>query len=123
MTGVAKQIAAILTRHGVPTDSDKGLRVLDDFYGRFHDDILNYQSTVIAELLNNVRWGIHDYLMPEYLRAKVPDSLDPIKYSFKFPEGISHEFGRFCYEALMNSVRRKPCMERFVANRTFKTRY
>ncbi len=123
LTRVAKRLADILDRHGVTSDLAKALRVLDDFHARFHDDIFNYHSTVIAELLNNFRWGIHDYLSPEHIRAKVQDASDPIKYSYRFPEDVSNDFTRFCYWDLMNSVRRKPYMERFIANSVFKLRY
>jgi hypothetical protein len=123
LTGAAKRLAAILNRHGVQADMAKALLLLDDFYERFHDDIFNYHSTVIAELLNNVCWGLHDYLSPEYLRAKVSDASDPIKYCYNFPKHVSNDIVKCCYVDLMNWVRRKPCMERFIANSLFKLRY
>lgn len=123
LTGAAKRLAKILGPQGITVDSVKALRILDDFYERFHVDIFNYHSTVIAELLNNVRWGIHDYLTPEYLRAQIQDASDPIKYSYRFPQNVSDDFGTSCYWDLMNSVRRKPYMERFIASSVFKLRY
>jgi hypothetical protein len=52
LTGAAKKLRTILERHGVWVDDVKAVTVLNDFYERFHDDIFNYHSTVIAELLN-----------------------------------------------------------------------
>jgi len=123
LTGAAKRLVDILSRHGVTVDPVEGLKVLDDFYQRFHHDIFNYHSTVIAELLNNVRWGIHDYLTPAYLKAYVQDANDPMKYSYRFPTDVSDDFGKSCYWDLMHSVRRKPYMKRFIASSLLKLRY
>lgn len=123
LTGAAKRLEAILRRHNVMAGPVKALHVLDDFYDRFHEDIFEYHSTVISELLNNVRWGIHDYLSPKYLGAKVQDASDPTKYSYRYPEYVSDDFARSCYWDLMNAVRRKPYMERFIANSVFKMGY
>jgi hypothetical protein len=121
LTGAAKRLDGILRRHGVTVGYVKALDVLDDFYVRFHEDIFEYHSTAIAELLNDVRWGVHDYLCPEYLRAKVQDVSDPIKH--RCPEDVSNDYAKSCYWGLMNMVRRKPYMERFIANSSFKEGY
>jgi hypothetical protein len=122
LTG-AGRLSEILQRHDVHVDSKKVLYVLDDFYKRFHEDILEYQATVITELLNNARWGIHHYLYPEYLQAKIQDTPDSIKYSFRFPQDVTDGFVKTCYWELMNSVRRKPNMEPFIADSLWKRRY
>lgn len=123
LTGAAKRLDEILCRHGVTVGYVKPLHVLDDFYVRFHEDIFEYHSTVIAELLNNARWGIHDYLSPEYLGEKVQDANDPTKYSYRYPEDLSDDFAKSCYRDLMNTVRRKPYIERFTANSVWKQGY
>ena len=123
LTGAAKRLDEILRNHNVTVDSFNTLHVLDDFYVRFHEDIFEYHSTVIAELLNNVRWGIHDYLTPEHLGARVQDANDPTKYFYKYPEDVTDVFARSCYWNLMSTVRRGPYMERFIANSLFKLRY
>ena len=123
LTGAAKRLDEILCRHGVTVGYVKALHVLDDFYVRFHEDIFEYHSTVITELLNNIRWGIHDYLSPEYLRAKVQNDSDPTKYSYRYPNAVLDDFAKSCYWDLMNTVRRKPYMERFTANSLWKQGY
>jgi len=123
LTGAAKRLDEVLRRHDVTVGYVKALHVLDDFNVRFHEDIFEYHSTVIAELLNNVRWGIHDYLSPGYLGAKVQDACDLTKDSYRYPEDVSDDFARSCYRDLMSSVRRKPNMERFIANSSFKLGY
>ena len=123
LTRTAVRLVNILGRNGFCIDSVKALHLLDDFYERFHNDIFTYHSTVITELLNNVRWGIHDYLHLEYVDAKRQDRTDPIRYSYRFPEDLVDDFARSCYWDLMNSVRRGPYLERFIANSLFKQRY
>ena len=123
LTGAAKRLDEILRRHGVTVGYVKALHVLNDFYARFHEDIFEYHSTVITELLNNIRWGIHDYLSPEYLGAKVQDAGDPIRYSYRYPDSVSDDFAKSCYWDLMNMVQRKPYMERFTANSLWKQGY
>jgi hypothetical protein len=123
LTGAGRKLGKILQHHNVIVDSKKVLYVLGDFYKRFHEDILEYQATVITELLNNVRWGIHHYLYPEYLQAKIQDIPDSILYSFRFPQDVTDDFVKTCYWELMNSVRRKPNMEPFIADSSWGRHY
>jgi len=123
LTGAGKRLREILQDHDVIVDSKKVLYLLGDFYKRFHEDILEYQATVITELLNNVRWGIHKYLYPEYFQAKIQDTPDSITYSFRFPQDVTDDFVKTCYWELMNSVRRKPNMEPFIADSLWKRHY
>jgi len=121
--GAAKRLREVLQRHNVRVNSNKVLHVLGDFYERFHEDIFTCQATVITELLNNVRWGIPHYLHPEYLQAKIQDPTDSIQYSYRFPQDVSDDFVKTCYWDLMNSVRRKPNMEPFIADSVVKGLY
>jgi hypothetical protein len=61
----------ILSRSNVSVDLDEAMLALEDFYRWFHDDILNYHASAIAEFLNNIRWGIYEYLQPEFHRSIV----------------------------------------------------
>ena len=45
------------------------LLALADFYERFHTDVLNYHGSTLVEFLNNIRWGIHYYLHPQYKQS------------------------------------------------------
>ncbi len=62
---------------------------LGDFYERFHTDILNYHSSTIAEFLNNIRWGIYEYLQPEFRRSIVWEESNPRKYRYTVVSRIS----------------------------------
>jgi len=123
LTGAGSRLIEILQQHNVNVDSEKVLHLLGDFYRRFHEDILEYQVTVITELLNNVRWGIHLYLHPEYLQATTQDTPDATKDSSRFPQDVTDDFVKTCYWELMSSVRRKPNMEQFIADSSWERRY
>ena len=80
--GVAEELRKALSESNVSIELDDALLAMADFYERFHTDILNYHGSTIAEFLNNIRWGIYEYLQPEFRRSIVWESskseVDPI---------------------------------------------
>jgi hypothetical protein len=120
---VADRLAAILTRNGAPTDSTQALLALPEFEERFHRDILIYHTSTIAELLNNVRWGIQEYLSDEFLRAHRLGSGDPPMETYDIPAFVENDFPKRCYWDLMNAVRMRPFVARFEADPMLKLRY
>jgi hypothetical protein len=81
--GVAEELQQMLAAGGASVELEDAMLALGDFYERFHTDILNYHSSTIAEFLNNIRWGIYEYLQPEFRRSIVweggDDCSEPIK--------------------------------------------
>lgn len=114
LTGKAKTLALLLKRNGVEVSFLDSLQALDDFQTRFQEDIFTYHSSTMAGLLNDVRWGMHIYLRPEFQRAFIPpvSEADP-RYSFDEPEALTTGFTRDRYWDLMNSVRSEPWIEPF----------
>jgi hypothetical protein len=53
--------------------------------------------TYLIELLNNIRWGIHEYLLPEYHQSYTPEGGNPPMYSYKYPEGVIGKFAQDRY--------------------------
>jgi len=123
LTRVARKVKELLGQHNIELTPVDAIDVLDDLYERFHDDILNYHSSTLVPLLNDIRWGIHTYLKPEYQRSYRKDPDDEIRYSYDMPPGIVHTIAQSCYWDLMNSVRRQPCVKPFRASRYLKYRY
>ncbi len=123
LTIVSKRIIEILKRSEVDISFRDSLLVLEDFYERFHDDILIYHGSNLTEMLNNIRWGIQRYLMPEFNRAYKKDSSDRLRYSYEYPEKIKDSFARSCYWGLMNSIRREPNFKKFKSTKWLKLRY
>jgi len=121
--GVAKRLQSILADSGRSVSLDEALLSLPDFYERFHGDILIYLSSHICEFLNNIRWGIYTYLLPEYVTSCHRTDENPAGYSFRVPPEIHSSYARGCYWDLMNYVRSKPYMERFTVPHIFKTHY
>jgi hypothetical protein len=121
--GVAEELRDILVKSGVHVSVDDTIPAFEDFYARFHDDILNYHSSTIAEFLNNIRWSIYEYLQPEYRRSLVWDSRNPPKYHYIYPTTVVSELARYCYLEIMNDVRTQPYMRRFGVSKYLKLRY
>lgn len=120
---VAEDLKNILAKSGVEVDIEEALFALSEFYERFHDDILAYHTSTIAEFLNNIRCGIYYYLEPEFKRSIVWESKDPPRYHYTYPEDVSSDFAKTCYWDLMNEVRSKPYMRKFEVTKWLKLRY
>ena len=121
--GVAKDLQCLLAAQGVPVELEAALLALDNFYEWFHDHVLNYHGSTIAEYLNNIRWGIHEYLRPEFNRSIVWESREPPMYKFTYPVAVTSRFGQENYWALMNLVRAEPYMRKFQVTKWRKLRY
>jgi hypothetical protein len=121
--GVAEELKEVISQSGVSVDLDDALLALSDFYERFHTDILNYHASMIAEFLNNIRWGIYEYLQPEFQRSIVWESCDPPKCHYTYPKGVTSRFAEECYWELMNEVRSPPYVRRFQVAKGLKLRY
>lgn len=122
LTRVARDVRSILERSGMSICREESMLVLDDIFAKFHEDTLNYHGSWLAEMLNNIRWGMHEYLLPEFNRAIQYGRNDPMKYEYEVPDAIGTKFGRSCYWKLMNNIRRKPCMPRFKTTNYLKLR-
>ena len=96
---------------------------LSDLYDRFHSDVLAYHASTLAEFLNNIRWGIYEYLRPAYGESFSWAGDGPPNYRFAFPSDVEHPYARQVFWDLMNAVRSKPCMGRFRVTRWLKLRY
>jgi len=121
--GVAEELRKTLYESGVSIDLDDALLALADFYERFHTDILSYHGSTIAEFLNNIRWGIYEYLQPEFRRSFAWESESPPMYGYTYPEGVMTRFAKECYWGIMNEIHTPPYVRRFQTTRWLKLRY
>ena len=99
---------------------------VENFFEWFFNDIFIYHSSQIAEFLNNIRWAIFEYLQPEYRRSwHLTDKATPDlqRYGYHFPSEINEPVARAMYWNVMNRVRAKPWIHRFVVSDSFKRRY
>lgn len=124
LTRKSEQLRRLLAGNGIDIQWGDALGALDDFHAKFHTDVLAYHSTTLAELLNNLRWAIHEYLTPEFHRSyKPPESVDTYKYGYDVPAAISNKYATDRYWDAMNSVRGKPWVPKFTAARYLKGKY
>ncbi|MFC1761187.1 hypothetical protein ACFL6U_03805 [Planctomycetota bacterium] len=121
--GVAKELQETLEASKVVVDLEEAMLALADFYEKFHADLLNYHSSTIIEFLNNIQWGIYDYLLPEFRRSIVHEGGNPPMYRFTYPKDITNTFAKQCYWDLLNEVRAKPYIPRFGVTKWLKLRY
>lgn len=123
LSGVTGDIINIFGRNKKELNFEEALQVLDDFYEKFHDNALSYRLSTIAEFLNNIRWGVYEYLQPEYERAMVIDKNVTIKHEYNYPDDINNKFAKECYWELMDEVRSKPYIPRFKVEEILKKHY
>ena len=117
-----KRIIDILSANGVSVDEGMGYTVLPEFYEWFHTHLFAYHSSTIAEFLNNLRWGIYSYLVPEYDRSYEPVEPYPA-YRFHYPSKVIQPLTQQMYWGLMNRVRSAPYFPKFTVSRFLKKRY
>jgi len=109
----ANELLGILGKNKIKIELEEVLVLLKDFYEKFHFDVLSSHASIICEFLNNIRWGIYEYLKPEYDHSIVYEGGNPPMYKFTYPRGIINKFAKNCYWDLMNEIRGRPYMPKF----------
>ncbi|WP_233847944.1 hypothetical protein [Paraburkholderia sp. HD33-4] len=117
-----EKIIQTLRKSGVEIDAEAGFKALPGFYEWFHENIFVYHSSHIAQMLNDLLWGIYLYLTPEFQRSYQEGPRD-LAYSYQYPAGCNHSFARSAYWSLMNHVRRGPYLPRFAVDPSLKSEY
>jgi len=121
-----KHLRSLLEAAGHPVSEQDAYLAVENFFTRFHDDIFNYHQSQIAEFLNNIRWSIHEYLLPEFKRSwyLTGKALGNIKvYSYHVPTDIADPLAHAMYWNLMGRSRSGPYLERFIVDELLKRRY
>ncbi len=121
---VSKQIIEIFSRNNHVLSQEESVIIISEFYEWFHTDIFVYHSSTIADFLNKIRWGIYDYLNPEFRKSIVFTSEEhPYMYEFTYPNGVNDSFAKYCYWDLMNEIRSKPYMNKFQVSHYLKNKF
>jgi hypothetical protein len=115
LTGVARRLVRILGKNGVEIDRHQAISILNEFYERFHDDVLAAHATALVELLNRVRWGMHRALLPVFQLHYRRDPDHELRYWYEFPDGVERAFAQGCFWELMNKARQPPYVDPFEA--------
>lgn len=116
---IAGKIRKIFRRSNVEVSLDDSLLLIYNFYEHFNDDVLNYHGSNIAEMLNNILWGIYGYLQLEFEGMLQKKQSKP----FIYPNNLKLKFAKECYWDLMSFFRTKPHIGKFRATKYLKMRY
>ncbi|THD42734.1 MAG: hypothetical protein E7774_14620 [Bradyrhizobium sp.] len=122
---IVGQLRGILAANGTDIDEGESYLVVPEFQEWFQDNIFIASSTLIAWHLNEIRWGIYEYLASEFQRAYTPtDVIQGLQmYTYDAPAGITGALVRSMYRDLMNSVRTPPYFPRFTVDRFTRESY
>ena len=113
LTKVSKHIHSILKKNGYSVPIEQIPLALDDFREHLQENYFVYYGTWLAELLNNIRWGIQTYLEPVFTMSYKKENPEDIDYRYEYPNEIQHEVPRRWFWRLMNNIRRRPYLKKF----------
>ncbi|ESX24170.1 hypothetical protein [Mesorhizobium sp. LSJC264A00] len=119
----AQKIQKVLRDNGRRVKEETIYEILPAFKEWYHDNVLNYHLSTIAEFLNNIRWAIYEYLQPHFRKSFVRQGGDPPRYTFKVPTKLRRSAVRGLYWDLMNKARGEPYFPRFEVHPIMKRRY
>lgn len=124
LAAIVKKIRRVLRDNGTVIDEGQSYLVIPEFQEWFRDHVFMASSTMIAFFLNEVRWGIFQYLRTEFERAYHPNlSGEGWGYRFDVPAEITNPLIRSMYWDLMNEVRSEPYFPRFAVQKHFATMF
>jgi hypothetical protein len=121
-----RHLRKLLDAAGHPATEQDAYLAVESFFEWFQNCIFIYHSSQIAEFLNNIRWAIFDYLQPEFRRSwHLAEKATPDfpMYGYYVPADIADPAARAMYWDMMNRVRAKPWVHRFVVSDCFKQLY
>lgn len=111
---VVSQIQTILKANGTVIDQGQAYQVIPEFQEWFRDHVFVASASLIAYFLNEIRWGLYDYLRSEFQRAYRSHRVGDFEtYRFDVPIKITTPLIRTMYWDLMNGVRSPPQFPRF----------
>lgn len=123
LSGNARQLRNLLAENGHQISIEQAYLAMPEFYEWFHDDIFAYHGSTIGEFLNNIRWGIYDYLTPEFARSyKKPDA-ESRSHNYDVPDECNSDLGRWMNWELMGWTSSEPFMPKFEVTESLKKRY
>lgn len=113
LTTVSRQIYSILNGNGYSVSLEQIPLALDDFREHLQNNYFIYYGTYLGEMLNNIRWGIQNYLHPTYKASYKKDDQNDIRYRYQYPAKITQEIPRQWFWRLMNHIRTGPSFKEF----------
>lgn len=62
---VRSRIIKVLESNNIIIDEENSFIVIEEIQNWFFDDVINHQVTYLSQLLNDIKYGIYEYLLPE----------------------------------------------------------
>lgn len=110
----AKKMANLFKENGHPLEPKDAYALMPDFQEWFNANFFTYRSSMIAEYLNNIRWGIYDYLQPLFQDSLVPLPLEEFPgYTYRVPDTVKDSLAFSMYWELVSDQNREPYFPRF----------
>lgn len=122
---VVRQIRSILADNGTEIDEGQSYLVIPEFQEWFQDNIFIASATHLAWHLNEIRWGIYQYLSAEFRRSYTPTKVfqGMQMYEYDVPAAVTDPLVRTMYWDLMNDMRGQPYFPRFTVDRHVRDLY
>lgn len=121
--GVAEDLQRLLRKAGSNIQLYQAMLVQEEIYEIFHDDVCVYHASTIAEFLNELSWGIQNYLKPEYSHSFTPSIDGSPYYGFQYPPELENHYAKTRYWNLMNQIRSGPIFEPFIVTEHLKGKF
>jgi len=100
-----KKLRKIINENQKDASDDDVIVSLYELYDIFINDYVDVQTTIWAELLNNIRIGILQYLKPVFNKSIVYENDVYGKYHYEYLSEISSPLAKEFFWNLMNDVR------------------
>lgn len=113
LTGVSDIVSTLLSDQGYVFPSEQIPLVLEEFREHLQDNYFSYYGTWLAELINNVRWGVQEYLEPQFSESYTKTEGEEGKYSYVYPSEVEKNVPRQWFWKLMNHIRSRPYHNKF----------
>lgn len=104
--GIALNTKKVFQNSNVDISFSEAMLCLEDFYEKFHNDVLIYHASYIAKMLLNIRSGITEYIKPIYqkhIRKKSNFNYVP-SYEYIIPGEIKNDTIGTMFWDTMNTV-------------------
>lgn len=124
LEGVVNSFQSTLKANSHIKTMEECYLALPEFQEWFYEHAFAYQSSQIAEFLSAIVWEIHLYLRPEYDRSTVfwfDEKMAMQMYKFEPPAELEQSFAKAMHWDLLNMVRRRPYLPRFIAGGNMKS--
>jgi hypothetical protein len=105
--GIALDTQAIFQNSKIAISFNEAILCLEDFYEKFHNDVLIYHASSIAEMLVDIRSAINEYLTLIYRRhlRNKKGAKGISSYEYRIPKDIKNDTIKIMFWDTMNSIR------------------